>query len=191
MTEQTGTAGTEPNFAENVRFYREKMGWSQTEFANRLQRAGLENFHQTTVSRLEKGERPIRLGEARVIAAVLGQPVSDLWASPVESALGALANDMNATGAELGRLADAMKAHRRRMRAIKEDETDRDLVARLDEAEKAVHRMEIDVHKAASLGLIIPFGVLEVNEWAVRSGEPPEGRERTKETDDGEHPETS
>lgn len=63
-------------FAENVRRERERAGWSQAEFARLLQEAGLAHFHQTTVSRVENGERPVRLGEARVIAKTLGTRVS-------------------------------------------------------------------------------------------------------------------
>lgn len=80
-----GIERTESNFAENVRLLRERAGISQTEFAKRLHEAGLTHFHQTTVSRLEKGERPIRLGEARVIASVLDERVNSLWSEPAET----------------------------------------------------------------------------------------------------------
>lgn len=64
-------------FAENVKLERERLGWSQGELARRLrEEGGLSNFHQTTVSRVEKGERPVRLAEARAIAQVLGSRVS-------------------------------------------------------------------------------------------------------------------
>lgn len=59
-------------FAANVKALREERGWSQGELASRLRDAGLESFHPTTVVRMEKGERLVRLGEARVIADVLG-----------------------------------------------------------------------------------------------------------------------
>lgn len=68
----------EQRFAENLRAMREALGWNQSELARRLGEAGLDGFHQTTISRVEKGERPIRLGEATVVAQVLGVPVERL-----------------------------------------------------------------------------------------------------------------
>ncbi|WP_432457936.1 helix-turn-helix transcriptional regulator [Cellulomonas iranensis] len=65
----------ESRFAMNLRALREALGINQSEFARRVTEAGLEGFHQTTVSRIEKGERPVRLGEAAIIAQVLGVPV--------------------------------------------------------------------------------------------------------------------
>lgn len=59
-------------FAASVKALREERGWSQGEFATRLRDAGLDSFHPTTVARIEKGERLVRLGEARVVADVLG-----------------------------------------------------------------------------------------------------------------------
>jgi len=62
----------EQQFGRSVRDARARLGWSQTELAKQLQAAGVANFHQTTVARLEKGERPTRLDEAAGIAVVLG-----------------------------------------------------------------------------------------------------------------------
>ncbi len=58
----------EARFAENLRHQREARGWSQGDLARRMQEAGWRNFHQTTISRIEKQERPIRLGEAKALA---------------------------------------------------------------------------------------------------------------------------
>jgi len=55
-----------------------------TEFAGKLRSAGLSNFHPTTVSRVERGERPAKLGEASVIAQVLGTSLDDLVDVPME-----------------------------------------------------------------------------------------------------------
>lgn len=55
-----------------------------TEFAGKLRDAGLSNFHPTTVSRVERGERPAKLGEASVIAQVLGASLDDLVEVPME-----------------------------------------------------------------------------------------------------------
>ena len=67
-------------FSENVREAREALQWSQGELARRMRDLGWSNFHQTTVSRIEKNERPVRLSEAKAIARTLNTPVSVLMA---------------------------------------------------------------------------------------------------------------
>lgn len=81
--------GPEERFAANLKRMRESHGWNQSELARRLTDAGLEGFHQTTVSRIEKGDRPVRLGEATVIAQALRVPVESMTGSG--DVLGALA----------------------------------------------------------------------------------------------------
>ena len=71
-------ADDEANFIRNMQILREQHGWSQGELARRMQAEGWTSFHQTTVSRIEKGERPVRLGEARGIAKVLGTITSQM-----------------------------------------------------------------------------------------------------------------
>ena len=50
---------------------------SQTELARQLNVRGLP-FHQQTVQRIEKGERPLRLNEAHAIAEILGSDPADM-----------------------------------------------------------------------------------------------------------------
>src|SRR5699024_11834141 len=71
-------AQDEANFVENMQKLRQRRGWSQGEFARQMQAAGWKSFHQTTVSRIEQGERPVRLGESRGIAEALGSSVSQM-----------------------------------------------------------------------------------------------------------------
>lgn len=68
----------ESTFIKNMKLARNGRGWSQAEFARRLREAGLGNFHQNTLSRVEKGERELRLGETEVIADVLGVGVEQM-----------------------------------------------------------------------------------------------------------------
>lgn len=68
----------EANFIANMRRLREEHGWSQGQMAQRMQEAGWTDFHQTTISRMENGSRPVRLGEARGIAGVLGALVGQM-----------------------------------------------------------------------------------------------------------------
>ena len=75
---ETQGAREEAHFIANMKRIREEQGWSQGEFAKRMKDAEWEAFHQTTVSRIEKGERPVRLGEARGIAQVLGTLVGQM-----------------------------------------------------------------------------------------------------------------
>jgi transcriptional regulator with XRE-family HTH domain len=71
-------ADEEARFIAAVKRIREKRGWSQGELAKRMAESGWEAFHQTTISRIEKGERPVRLGEARGLASVLETRVDNM-----------------------------------------------------------------------------------------------------------------
>lgn len=66
------------NVAANVRRLRELAGLKQAELVDQLRKDGLEDWHPTTLSRTESGERPVRLSEAHVLARVLGVSVADL-----------------------------------------------------------------------------------------------------------------
>lgn len=71
-------AEEEANFIAAVKRIREELGWSQGELAKRMADSGWDGFHQTTISRIEKGERPVRLGEARGLAKALGALVGQM-----------------------------------------------------------------------------------------------------------------
>lgn len=72
------------HFAENVRRERNKRGWSQAEVARRLREVGLEQFHPTTVSRIENLDRPVRLSEAALFAGIFDTTVAKLVANHIE-----------------------------------------------------------------------------------------------------------
>lgn len=72
----------ERRFGAAVRRYREEAGWSQGELARRLNDLGWKAFHQTTISRIEKGERPIRLSEAKGFQKVFGRSEWEFAADP-------------------------------------------------------------------------------------------------------------
>jgi transcriptional regulator with XRE-family HTH domain len=57
-------------FGVNLKFVREKLGESQTGLAKRMADLGFP-WHQTTVSRIEAGERPAQLGEAWALCRLL------------------------------------------------------------------------------------------------------------------------
>lgn len=75
MTSESGATGASVT-SVRVRTAREQRGWSQSELARQMQAGGHPNFHQTTVSRIEKGERPVTIEEC----AALGDALS---ASPI------------------------------------------------------------------------------------------------------------
>jgi transcriptional regulator with XRE-family HTH domain len=58
---------------------REERGWSQSELARRMAERGWDKYTQMTVSRTEKGERPIRLNEVQGLADLFEVDMSFLW----------------------------------------------------------------------------------------------------------------
>ena len=80
-------------FAENARRQRERLGLTQADVAASLQELGLSGFRPTTVSRIEKGDRSVKLAEAIRLAKVLGTSVATL-ASPTDDLLNGLEQSM-------------------------------------------------------------------------------------------------
>lgn len=68
----------EANFARRMATLRTDLDMSQSELARRMVENGFDTYSQMTVSRTEKGDRPIRLGEARVLAQILGSSVEQM-----------------------------------------------------------------------------------------------------------------
>lgn len=68
----------ELNFAGRMVELRAALGMSQSELARRMVERGYESYSQTSVSRTEKGDRPIRLGEARALAEILGSDIESM-----------------------------------------------------------------------------------------------------------------
>lgn len=60
-----------------VQKYREELGMMQAELAAALRDQGV-NWSQATLSKVERGERPVRLSEAPTVAKALGRSLSDL-----------------------------------------------------------------------------------------------------------------
>ena len=63
----------ERRFGEVVRGWRLDRNWSQEEVAEKLRYEGFE-MHQTTVAKIERGARPLRVAEASAIGAVFKMP---------------------------------------------------------------------------------------------------------------------
>ena len=64
----------EKRFGEVVRGWRQDRHWSQEDVAEKLRHQGFE-MHQTTVAKIERGSRPLRVAEAAAIAEVFNMPV--------------------------------------------------------------------------------------------------------------------
>lgn len=62
---------------KKIQGVREKLGFMQSEFAARLQEEGVQ-WSRATLSKVERGERQVRLTEAPVVAKLLGLGVGEL-----------------------------------------------------------------------------------------------------------------
>lgn len=65
----------ERNFADRVKVFREEKGWSQDALARKCVDLGLEYMNQSTISRIEKGTRAVRLDEGQVLASVFDMTI--------------------------------------------------------------------------------------------------------------------
>ncbi|KQR86731.1 hypothetical protein ASF96_10445 [Microbacterium sp. Leaf179] len=63
----------EARMADKFRMLREERGWSQSELSDRLAEWGFD-LHQTSIAKLEKGKRPMRVAEMHALAHVFRMP---------------------------------------------------------------------------------------------------------------------
>lgn len=56
----------------NIRYMRQEKGLSQQDLARAMKERGQTHWHQTTVSRVERGTQEVNLGELRALEQVLG-----------------------------------------------------------------------------------------------------------------------
>jgi transcriptional regulator with XRE-family HTH domain len=64
-------ADTDRNVAANLRHFREQAGLSQDELAQRMNERGFE-FTQTTIGKIESGQRPVKISEIVALGDTLG-----------------------------------------------------------------------------------------------------------------------
>jgi transcriptional regulator with XRE-family HTH domain len=72
---------TEGLLARFVQYERKRRGWSQRDLAKRLHEAGHMDIHATGITRLERGERAIRVNELKALCEVFDRTVADVFAS--------------------------------------------------------------------------------------------------------------
>lgn len=94
----------EKSFGDNVRHWRRERNWSQEELADKLRSEGFD-LHQTSVAKIERGTRPLRVAEAAALATIfrvpplavfLGSPQAEEQQSPLNQL-----NDMIASAQNL------------------------------------------------------------------------------------------
>jgi transcriptional regulator with XRE-family HTH domain len=68
----------EDRFGRAVRRLRDDYGWSQPELARAFAEAGGTPRNATGITRLERGSRRVSLGEAVILARVLGSTVDEM-----------------------------------------------------------------------------------------------------------------
>lgn len=88
-TEEPGfdwdTTGVDQRFIGGIIRRRLDRGISLTEFARRAREDHGLPFHPATIVRIEKGERPLKLHEAAILAQMLGTDVADLLSDDQEA----------------------------------------------------------------------------------------------------------
>lgn len=80
-------ASVDEKIARNVRLARERAGLSQAELAAKLTEAGVAGIHQTTIARIEGGQRVLRLAEALALARFFEYQLEDWVESPASASL--------------------------------------------------------------------------------------------------------
>ena len=68
-------------FGSRIREMRAARGWTQDELARRMTEAG-HPMHQTTVAKLENGNRPTSVSEVGALATLFGVAIGSLFGDP-------------------------------------------------------------------------------------------------------------
>lgn len=97
-------------FGENLRIQRETVGLSQSDLAGQMAELGF-SFHQTTIRRIETGERAVRLGEAHALAQLVETSVTELSQAPIEARMAGLEKDLSKSLVIFQRLIDGVVAN--------------------------------------------------------------------------------
>lgn len=141
----------EKRFGEVVRGWRLDRNWSQEEVAEKLRHEGFE-MHQTTVAKIERGARPLRVAEASAIGAVFGMPVMAVFELSLPHDAPWWASDGHATPQRdkqelLERAREQTERARKSIYSAAEDHA-----YWVDQQEKLVRKMNDDAAKEASDG---------------------------------------
>ena len=69
---------TDKRFGQRVKAEREDRGWSQADMAKKLSAVGVHLMHPTTITKIEAGDRSVRINEAVGIADVFDMSMDAL-----------------------------------------------------------------------------------------------------------------
>lgn len=120
-TEDSRSAADQ-QFVQTMKRMRQERGWSQTDLAKALKERGWGVARQAIVSRIEQGEREVRLGEAYLVAQVLGMSVESMAApDEVHLLLRSLDSDADQVRHEAEAVARGQDALRRRVDHLRSD----------------------------------------------------------------------
>jgi transcriptional regulator with XRE-family HTH domain len=99
----------EKSFGEKVRQWRRERNWSQEEVADKLRAEGFD-MHQTTVAKIERGTRPLRVAEAAAIATLFRVPPLAVFLGPPPDLMPWSLNQLHDTISTAQNTLDEMKA---------------------------------------------------------------------------------
>lgn len=158
VVEKAQGAAIETQFVHHMKLLREMQRISQGDLAARMVNAGWEYWRQTTVSRVEKFERTVRLGEAHDIAKILGLPLAEMMTVSEE------AQNQSLQAAERRRdLDDSVSRLSESMASF---------TAHLEQFRTILHRANTVEEESAPVR--IQYGGEELTEVEVRDGINPE-----------------
>ena len=104
----------EKNFGDNVRQWRRARNWSQEDLADKLRQEGID-LHQTSVAKIERGTRPLRVAEAAAIATIFRVPPLTVFLEPP------LAEEQSLTRSPLNQLNDMITSAQNLLSEMKAD----------------------------------------------------------------------
>ena len=113
---------------ERVQVLRKSAGLTQRQLADQMTSAGYR-MHQTTIAKIEAGERPVIVGEAAALAIILGVGLADLITDPAQN-----------QGRRLAEVAELMAERHRWQQNVAESRAK----IRLAEAELAEARAQLE-----------------------------------------------
>jgi transcriptional regulator with XRE-family HTH domain len=103
------------HFRKRIANLRNERDWSQAEVAKKLTAMGIDNMHNTTVAKIEAGDREIKLDEAAALANLFGLSVDSLLGRSQGAhqdllyALGALEDAVFTSRNELDRVSKSLQ----------------------------------------------------------------------------------
>jgi len=127
--------------AQRLRGLREELGMTQKQLAERMTRRGF-SIRQTTIAKIEAGQRPVRVNEAVALANILAVELGDLVDDPVASGEAA---ELSAEHRRLLREVFELEAQVNSLRATRAS-TDLQLMDAHDRL-RQLHREEFDVSR--------------------------------------------